>query len=255
MLRPRIIPCLLVHDGGLVKSRRFGSYQYVGDPLNAVKIFNEMEADELVIYDIDASRRGGSIDYSLIERVAKECRMPLCYGGGVGDIYTAQRLVGLGVEKVSVSSAALRSPSLVSEISGVLGSQSVAVTIDVKASGILKNHYHVVSLNGSVFHKLDLLDLVEKLQDYGAGEIIFNSVDFDGEMAGYDFKLIQYVKGCRRVPFTFLGGCGSFIDMQRLVKEIPFAGCGAGSFFVFRGKFRSVLISYPDPSTKSIIFS
>ena len=246
---------MLVHEGGLVKSRRFGSYQYVGDPLNAVKIFNEMEADELVIYDIDASRRGGSINYSLISRVAKECRMPLCYGGGIGDVDSARRLVGLGVEKVSVSSAALRSPSLVSEIAGVLGNQSVAVTIDVKTSGVLRNNYRVVSLNGSVSHKLDLLDLVERLQDNGAGEIIFNSVDFDGEMIGYDFKLVEFVKGCRRVPFTFLGGCGSFSDMERLAKEIPFVGCGAGSFFVFRGKFRSVLISYPDPSTKSIIFS
>src|SRR2546427_2061282 len=183
MLRPRITPCLLVHNGGLVKTVQFIAPRYVGDPLNAVKIFNEKEADELIVLDIDASVRGSEPNYRLIANLAVECRMPLCYGGGIKTAAQAKRIVGLGVEKVSISSAAIDNPTVISRMAEEVGSQSVIVVFDVRRSG---GGYEVWTHNGSRNSGKLLDEVVRSAESLGAGEILVNSIDNDGQMTGYD---------------------------------------------------------------------
>lgn len=243
MLRPRISPCLLLRSGGLVKTTKFTNDKYVGDPINAVKIFNEKSVDELIILDIDATTLGVEPDYNLIERLANECRMPLCYGGGIKTLEQAERLVRLGVEKIAVSSAFLTRPSLISELCSRLGSQSVVAILDVRCS--LLGKYHIFTNNGKKKSANNLLDFIEQCQHHGVGEIIINSIDKDGSMSGYDTDLINLVSDNIRVPFTALGGAGSMDDFGDLIEKFGTVGCSAGSFFVFKGKYKAVLISYP----------
>ena len=244
MLRPRIIPCLLIHSGGLVKTVRFGTPKYVGDPLNAVRIFNEKEVDELMVVDIDASRHMREPDYKLIANLARECRMPLSYGGGVKTLEQFDRIIGLGVEKVSVSSAAVDDPTLISRAAARVGSQSVVAVIDVKRSGLLRKP-EVVTLNATKRSGLEPSFFAAKLQELGAGEIVLNNVDRDGEMKGYDFGLIDSVRNAISTPLTVLGGAGSLDDIRSLVSRYGIIGAAAGSLFVFKGKYRAVLINYP----------
>lgn len=246
MLRPRIIPCLLIHNGGLVKTVQFGSPKYVGDPLNAVRIFNEKEVDELMVVDIDASRLNRPPNEKLIAQLAAECRMPLCYGGGVKTVEQLERLIGLGVEKVAISSAAVDDPELVSRAAERVGSQSIVVVIDVKISGLLRNKIEVVTLNATKRTKLEPIAFARKMQDLGAGEIIINSVDRDGQMQGYDMELVARLRQAISVPLTVLGGAGSLEDIRQLVQNYPVIGAAAGSLFVFKGKYKAVLINYPD---------
>lgn len=244
MLRPRIIPCLLIHSGGLVKTVRFGTPKYVGDPLNAVRIFNEKEVDELMVVDIDASRHMREPDYKLIANLARECRMPLSYGGGVKTVEQFDRIIGLGVEKVAVSSAAVDDPTLISRAAARVGSQSVVAVIDVKRSGLLRKP-EVVTLNATKRSGLEPSVFAAKLQELGAGEIVLNNVDRDGEMKGYDFDLIDSVRNAISTPLTVLGGAGSLDDIRSLVSRYGIIGAAAGSLFVFKGKYRAVLINYP----------
>jgi cyclase len=244
MLRPRVIPCLLIHNGGLVKTTQFGDPKYVGDPLNAVRIFNEKEVDELMVVDIDASRAGRSPDEKLVSQLAAECRMPLCYGGGVKTVEQIERLISLGVEKVAVSSAAVDDPELIRRAADRVGSQSVVVVIDVKATGLMKK-LEVVTLNATKRTRLDPVSFASQVVALGAGEIVLNSVDRDGRMQGYDLKLVEQVRRVIGVPVTVLGGAGSLEDIRQLVTRFPVIGAAAGSLFVFKGKYRAVLINYP----------
>jgi len=253
MLRPRIIPCLLVHQGGLYKTTHFERPKYVGDPLNAVRIFNEKEVDELMVVDIDASRYGNEPDYALISNLANECRMPLCYGGGVKSVEQIDRIIGLGVEKVSVSSAAIADPSLVTKAAARVGSQSIVVAIDVKKTGFFKKP-EVVFLNATQRTSLDPSEWAKRLQAMGAGEIILNMVDQDGDMKGYDFEIIDSVRAETTIPLTVLGGAGSLDDIRALIKRYGIIGAAAGSLFVFKGKYRAVLISYPNQEEKEKLF-
>ncbi len=253
MLRPRIIPCLLIHNGGLVKTVRFGAPKYVGDPLNAVRIFNEKEVDELMVVDIDASRYSREPDYKLIANLALECRMPLSYGGGVKTVEQFDRIISLGVEKVAVSSAAVDDPTLISRAAARIGSQSVVVVIDVKKSGLLRKP-EVVTLNATKRSGLDPTTFAVKLQELGAGEIVLNNVDRDGEMKGYDFDLIDSVRNAISTPLTVLGGAGSLDDIRSLVSRYGVIGAAAGSLFVFKGKYRAVLINYPSLEEKLGIY-
>jgi len=251
MLRPRIIPCLLVHQGGLVKTQGFKDPKYVGDPINAVRIFNEKEADELMVLDIDASVNGTEPDFELIAKLAAECRMPLCYGGGVTTAEQAARIVDLGVEKVAVSTAAIVDPSLLTRIAAAVGRQSVVAVLDVrKRSGLFAKGYELVTHNAKKAHKLDPLTVAAELQAAGAGEIVINSVDRDGVMQGYDLELASHVKRVLNVPVTFLGGAGSLADLGELIQRLGVVGAAAGSLFVFKGKYRAVLINYPTPAQK-----
>lgn len=251
MLRPRIIPCLLVHQGGLVKTQVFKDPKYVGDPINAVKIFNEKEADELIVLDIDATVQGREPDFGLIAKLAAECRMPLCYGGGVTTAAKAARIVDMGVEKVAVSAAAIANPALLTEMAAAVGRQSVVAVLDVrKKSGLFAKGFEVCTRNAKVAHKQDPVALAVQLQEAGAGEIVVNAVDRDGMILGYDLDLAAQFRQALKVPLTFLGGAGSLDDIGKLVTRVGVVGAAAGSLFVFKGKYRAVLINYPTPEQK-----
>src|SRR5512133_2365929 len=181
MLHPRIIPCLLVHDKGLVKSVKFSDKKYVGDPINAVKIFNEKEVDELMVLDIDATIRKSEPDYKMIENLAAECRMPFCYGGGIKTLEQAQRIFSLGVEKIAISSVAVENPSFVSSLAERVGNQSVVVIIDVKKK-TLSSKYEIWTHGASKNTGKNPVEFAIEMQKLGAGEIVVNSIDHDGVM-------------------------------------------------------------------------
>ena len=252
MLHPRIIPCLLVHKKGLVKTVKFRDSKYIGDPINAVKIFNEKEVDELIVLDVDATVENREPDYKMIENLATECRMPLCYGGGIKTISQAQRILSLGVEKIAISSAVFKSSGLVKELSLAIGSQSVVVVFDVKKK--LFGGYEIFTHNAKNKVKQDFLELIEIVQQLGAGEIVINSIDNDGVMKGYDTDLIEKVKSRLKIPLTVLGGAGDLKDIGQAIEKFGLMGCAAGSLFVFKGKYKAVLINYPDQMIKNRLF-
>jgi len=247
MLRSRIIPVLLMSDGGLVKTQKFKDAKYVGDPLNAVKIFNEKQVDELTFLDIDASVLGREPDFTRLRGIAVESRMPLCYGGGVTSAAQATRLIGLGFEKVSVSSAALARPQLIAEIADAVGRQSVVVTLDVKKNAIFGG-YSLHTHNGKTKQKSSLQDFCQQAGELGAGEIVINNIDRDGMMNGYDLDLARQVRGLVQCPLSFVGGAGSVEDLQALIDAVGVVGAAAGSLFVFKGQYRAVLINYQKPA-------
>ena len=255
MIRPRLIPCLLMHDGGLVKTHQFKDPVYLGDPLNAVKIFNEKKADELIFLDIDASVNNEEPNYNLIKKLASECRMPLCYGGGISRPDQALRLVDMGVEKIAMSSSVIAKPSLVEAAAKSVGSQSVVVVLDIfKKENLFGASYQVKTHNAKVQVDAEPFDLIKRFQDLGAGEIVINSINNDGAMKGYDLDFIAKVKALVNIPITFLGGAGSYDHFMELFNHVGLVGAGAGSFFVFKGKYRAVLINYPNPDKKKSLF-
>ena len=245
MLKPRIIPCLLVQDGGLVKTIKFKNAKYVGDPINAVRIFNEKEADELIVLDIDASVNNTEPDYEMIRHIAKECRMPLCYGGGIKTLEQAEKIIALGVEKIALSSVVVDNPYLIVEISKKLGQQSVVVVLDVKKS-ILSNNYTVWSHNAKNNTKKNVSKMIRQVQKLGVGELVLNFVDFDGTGKGYPILAVQELKRQIKVPLTIMGGAKTLEDMGDAVKKCGLIGVAAGSLFVFKGNYRAVLINYPE---------
>jgi cyclase len=252
MLLPRIIPCLLVKDKGLVKTINFQKPKYVGDPINAVRIFNEKEVDELIVLDIDASAENREPDYNMIEHLAEECRMPLCYGGGVKSVEQVKRIIGLGVEKIAISSAALENPALVEAASERVGNQSVVVVLDVRKR-VIGSKYDVFIHNGKMKTGKDPVALAMQMERFGAGEIVINSIDHDGVMKGYDLALVEKIRESINVPLTVLGGAGSLHDIGQLINKYGAIGCAAGSLFVFKGVYRAVLINYPNRAEKDAI--
>jgi cyclase len=244
MLRPRIIPCLLVQNGGLVKTKGFKNPKYVGDPINAVKIFNEKEVDELIVLDIDASVNNIEPNYRLISNLANECRMPFCYGGGIKTAAQASKIISLGVEKIAVSSSAIENPNLITQISKEIGKQSVVVVLDVKKR-MFNRGYDVYTHNGKNNTKISVEDAFQKFEELGTGEIVINSIDNDGKMSGYDLSLASKIKEFSKVPLTILGGAGSLKDIEDLLNCCGLIGSAAGSLFVFKGVYRAVLINYP----------
>jgi len=254
MLNPRIIPCILVHNKGLVKTVHFKKPKYVGDPINAVRIFNEKEVDELIVIDIDTTIEKREPDYKMIENLAAECRMPLCYGGGVKTVEQAEKIIGLGVEKVAISSAAIDDPTLVNKIAQSLGSQSVVVVLDVKKS-LLGKRYEVRTHNGKRKTGKDLTTLASQMEKSGAGEIVVNSIDNDGLMKGYDFSLVENIRESVGIQLTVLGGAGSYADIGQLIERYGVIGAAAGSLFVFKGIYRAVLINYPNRSEKDTLIA
>lgn len=252
MLRPRIIPCLLVKNKGLVKTVNFSTSKYVGDPINAVKIFNEKEVDELVVFDIDATVNNVEPDYAMIQNLATECRMPFCYGGGVKTAEQAKKIIKLGVEKVAISSAALENPQLVSAIAEQVGSQSVVVVLDVKKN-VKKGCYELWTHNGKKNTEKDPVEFAKELEKLGVGEITINSIDNDGVMKGFDLTLVKKIREVVTVPITVLGGAGSLADIEQLIKTFGIIGASAGSLFVFKGVYKAVLINYPNRLEKKTI--
>ena len=252
MLRPRIIPSLLIQDNGLVKTVNFKNPKYVGDPINAVRIFNEKEVDELAIFDIDATAKGLEPNYSLIERIANQSRMPLCYGGGVKTVEQAQKIFGLGIEKIALSSAVLHNPELITQIANRVGAQSVIVVLDVKKK--LFGGYEVYTHNGKKSTGINPFDFAEKAQRLGAGEIIINSIDQDGVMKGFDMNLIDKVRDKISLPLTVLGGAGELQHIQQVIHKHGVIGVAAGSLFVFIGVYKAVLINYPEKGEKEKLY-
>jgi imidazole glycerol-phosphate synthase subunit HisF len=254
MLRSRIVPCLLVHKKGLIKTENFTNAKYVGDPINAVKIFNEKEVDELIVLDIDATIEKRGPDFEMIKNLAVECRMPFCYGGGVTTVEDAKKIINLGAEKVALSSIMFKDFSLLERIGVAVGVQSVVAVIDVKKKGLM-GQYQIYTHNGKVDTGIKLKDFIPKLEAVGVGEIVINNIDRDGKMNGYDFSLVQMVRDLTTVPMTVLGGAGSFDHIKELVSKYKIIGAAAGSLFVFKGKYKAVLISYPDKIEKQRINS
>lgn len=238
----RVIPCLLLQNGGLVKTRRFRSPRYVGDPINAVRIFNDKYVDELVFLDIDASRAKSEPDYDLIKRIAGECFMPLCYGGGIRSLAQARRIVAAGVEKIAVNSMAIDQPELLTSLSQEFGASSVVAAIDVKRD--LLGRERVFHPGTRRLTRRDPVAHAQAVVERGAGEIFLNSVDRDGMGAGFDRDLIARVCAAVNVPVIACGGAAGLDDMRAAV-ESGASAAAAGSMFVFYGPHRAVLINYP----------
>jgi cyclase len=243
---------LLLENGELIKTVNFKRSKYVGDPINAVRIFNEKGVDELMVLDIDATMQGREPHYGLIANLAAECRMPFCYGGGVTRLDQIERLIGLGVEKVAMSAAAIADSELVAKGAKTVGGQSIVVVIDVARSG---RGYEVVTHRATRRTGLDAIALARRMQGLGAGEIVVNSVDRDGKMEGYDMDLVREVLSVLDVPMTFLGGAGSPAHIGDLFRTAGVVGAAAGSLFVFKGVYRAVLINYPAQAEKEAIFA
>jgi cyclase len=244
MLRPRIIASLLIQDNGLVKTTKFKEPRYLGDPMNAVRIFNEKEVDELAVFDISATVNGKGPNFKMIENFAEQCTMPLCYAGGITKVEEAQRIFSLGVEKIAISSAAFKNPKLITELSNKVGSQSVVVVLDLKKK--LFGGYDVFTHNGTKIIGESPFDLIQNFEELGAGEIVINNIDKDGMMNGYDFSLIEKTRKCTTLPITVLGGAGSMEDIGSLIEKFGIIGAAAGSNFVYKGKLKGVLINYPN---------
>lgn len=243
MLKTRVIPCLLLKDGGLVKTIRFADPKYVGDPINTIKIFNDKEVDELLLLDISASREGKGPAFSTIAQIASECFMPVCYGGGVSTLEQAKRIVGMGVEKIAINHAAIANPSLIGEIADPLGSQAVVVSINVKKNWLGK--YRVLDSGTGKLTDLDPVQHAERVVAAGAGEILVNDVDRDGTQQGYNLELIRRFTDRLSVPVIACGGAWTTDHLRQVVKESRASAVAAGSMFVFQGPHRAVLVSYP----------
>jgi imidazole glycerol-phosphate synthase subunit HisF len=237
----RVIPVLLLKNNGLVKTVKFKNSKYIGDPINAMKIFNTKEVDELVILDIMATKNKREPDYKFIKEIVSEAFMPIGYGGGVSELEHIRKLFQLGVDKVIINSAAILEPDLIKKASEIYGNQSIIVSLDVKKD--MWGQYKLYSYPNNKKIKLDLFQFIKKIESLGAGEIIVNSVDNDGVMNGYDTNLVESVAKSVKVPVIALGGAGSIKDLKSAVIHGASA-VAAGSLFVYQGIHRGVLISY-----------
>jgi len=253
MKRVRVIPLLLIRKGGLVKSVQFKDHKYVGDPINAVKIFNEKEVDEIVILDISATVEKRTPDIRQVKEIASEAFMPLGYGGGITKLDEIKELITTGVEKVIINTAAFYNPQLISDGAKYIGSQSMVVSIDVKKNTWGK--YKVFVRNGSKNTGLDPVEYAKQMETAGAGELFLNSIERDGTFRGYDSDLIKRVSSNVNIPVVAIGGAGS-VDDFALALQNGASAVSAGSFFVFQQPHRAVLISYPDQKElKEKVFS
>jgi cyclase len=243
MRRFRIIPTLLLdRASGLVKTVKFGRRTYIGDPINAVKIFNEKGVDELILLDIDATVDRREPNYGLIEEIASEAFMPVGYGGGIRDVDQMKRLLRCGLEKVIVSTLAEDDPDTLRRASSEFGSQSVVVCLDVK-KGLFGSS--VVTSAGQKKSRLSPLAAAQRATEAGAGEIIVQSVDRDGTFSGYDEELVGSIARSVDVPVVALGGARRLDDIYSVISKSGCSAAAAGSMFVYQGTERGVLISYP----------
>lgn len=252
MLATRLMPCLLMSNGALVKTVKFKNPTYVGDPVNAVRIFNQKEVDELILLDIEATTQHRGIDFDTLEKVVSECFMPICYGGGVRSIEDMRRLFNLGIEKVSLGAAAFDNPDLIRQAASEFGNQAIVVSLDVK-KGLLGG-YTARTLNGTKDTKMSPAIAAKYLENLGAGEIILYSIDRDGTWSGFDLKLIEEVVNAVRVPVVATGGAGSLDDIKVAVQEGGASAVAIGSMAVFQGKDLGVLIKFPSRKDQENIF-
>lgn len=246
MLKTRVIPCLLLKGNGLVKTQQFKNPKYIGDPINAVRIFNDKEADELIFLDISVTHENKGPNYDLVKDIASEAFMPFGYGGGITRLDQIERLFSLGVEKVILNTVAFENPSLVSEAARIYGSQSIVVAIDYKSNFFGKNEVFVNC--GTKNTKQTPFEYAKKMQDFGAGEIFLNSIEREGMYKGYDIATIKQVTTAIDIPLIASGGASSLSDIRLAVKNGGASAVSAGSFFVFHGVHKAVLITYPSYS-------
>jgi imidazole glycerol-phosphate synthase subunit HisF len=239
---------LLLKNNGLVKSIQFKNHKYIGDPMNAVRIYNELEADEIIFLDIEATKNNRCVDVQLVKDIGEEANMPFGVGGGINSLAQIEKLIHAGAEKVVICSEALQRPEFIKEASQEFGSSTIAVCLDVGKSflGGTKLYSH----SGSKAHALELDSFTQKMEDFGAGELIIQSIVQDGKMSGYDHAISISVAKKISIPVTVLGGVGSMEDIKLLHEQYPFNGYAAGSLFVYQGKHRGVLINYPSQEIK-----
>lgn len=253
MALKRIIPSLLLRDNGLVKTIKFKNSTYIGDPINAVKIFNEKEVDELIFLDIDATRDKKEPPYELIKDIATECFMPFCYGGGVKSIDQIRKLLACGTEKVAINSEAFNNPNFIKEAAQVFGSSTIVISMDYKKKLFGKTFVYVNG--GRKNTKLDPVTYAKNMEELGAGELLVNAIDHDGTMSGYDIEMIRKITDAVSIPVIACGGAGNLNDFKEVFQDANASAAAAGSFFVFQGKKRGVLISYPSPEAIKEIIS
>ena len=246
MFRPRIIPVLLLKNSGLVKSTKFKNHNYIGDPINAVKIFNDLKSDELVFLDIDATKENRLISLDFVKNVSEEANMPFAVGGGIKSLDHIHKVISSGAEKVIICSEAVRNPDFIKEASVSFGTSTVAVCIDYKKT-FLKNNL-VFTYSGRKKSRYNSLEFAMLMQDKGAGEIILQSISKDGTMEGYDLDLIKEISSNLEIPVVALGGAGKLNDLQLAFRESKASALAAGSLFVYQSKLRGVLINYPEKS-------
>lgn len=244
MLKTRLIPCLLLKNKGLVKTIKFKNPAYLGDPINAVKIFNDKEVDELIFLDITATLEKKNIQFDLISDIASECFMPFSYGGGIRTVDNIRDLLRLGIEKVIINTYAIECPEFIKEASDLFGSQSIVVSIDVKRTKA--DRYEIFTCGGTKSANLDPVDFALKMEKNGAGEIFLNSIDQDGTMQGYDIELIKMVSHRVSIPVIACGGAGEIEDFIIASEKGGISALAAGSFFLYQGKHRAFLINFPE---------
>lgn len=243
MLAVRVIPCLLLQGRGLVKTIKFKSPKYIGDPVNCIRIFNEKEVDELIVLDITATPEQKKPNFGMIEEIASECFMPLCYGGGIRTIEDIKTIFSLGAEKIAINSYGIENPEFLRKAVERFGGQSIVASIDVKKKYF--GGYEVVTNSARKKTSIDPAKMALSVQDMGVGEIVINSVDLDGTQAGYNTGLIKRITEMLKIPVIALGGAGCIQDFAKVVDEGGASAVAAGSMFVFHGKHNAVLINYP----------
>ncbi len=244
MFRPRIIPCLLLKDKGLVKSTRFKDFRYIGDPLNAIKIFNDKKADELIFLDIFASEQGRTIDLDLVRTLGDECAMPFTVGGGIRTIDQIRELINAGAEKVCLNNAAIQTPELIKAAAETFGSSTVVVSMDIKKKAF--SGYRVYNQRGKKATKKTPVEFAQEMEALGAGELFVNSIEHDGMMEGYDIPQLQAISSAVNIPVIACGGAGNFEHMEKAITQGGASAAAAGSLFVYHGPRKAVLINLPN---------
>lgn len=252
MFRPRVMPCLLLQGKGLVKTIKFKDPTYIGDPINAVRIFNDKETDELIFLDITASREKRSIYIDIVKQIGDECYMPFAVGGGINSIQKIREILSAGAEKVVINSFAVENPDFIKEASNIFGNQSIIVSIDVKKK--LFGKYEICTMNGRKASGIEPISFAKLVEEKGAGEILINSIGNDGTGMGYDINLIKCISDSVNIPVIACGGAGNFNHFAIAVNEGHASAVAAGSLFVFHGRKKAVLISYPKEKELEKIF-
>jgi len=249
MLRKRIIPILQLKDDELIKSTKFKNHQYVGDPVNAVRIFNEIKVDEIILLDVFRSKNNSELNYEIVKDIADECRMPFTYGGGIKNLKQVEKLFMIGVEKISINTAALEDEKIIKSLSKIYGSQSVVLSIDIKEDifGVKK----IFDSTKKKFVKIDIITQIQKYIDLGAGEILINNISKEGTLSGFDFSILELINKRLNIPLIVNGGINSYKEINKVLENENIDAVGVGAFFIYYGPHRAVLISYmPDDARK-----
>lgn len=244
MLQTRVIPCLLLREESLVKTVKFDKYGYIGDPINTVRIFNELEVDELVFLDITATKENRSPNLNILKEIANECFMPLAYGGGIKTVEDVKNILSIGLEKVVINSHAIADPGLITKIADAFGSQSIIASIDIKKN--FWGKYEVLGTSGTKKTKLNYVEWAQELERLGAGELLITSIDREGTWKGYDVDLVRKITDSVNLPVIANGGAGNIDHIGQVVKQGNASAVALGSMVVYQGQDLGVLVNFPD---------